>query len=106
MKKKNKNISGFPDFIRKQGIIGLAVGFLLGGAVSKVVSALVEDIINPLLGIILGKVGSLSVAVFKVGSTEILWGHFVSITIDFLIIALVVYWGFKFLKLDHLDKEK
>ena len=39
---------GFMDFIRTQGVVGLAVGFILGGAVSKVVAALVTDVINPL----------------------------------------------------------
>jgi len=41
----------FVDFIRKQGVAGLAIGFILGGAVSKVVTALIEDIINPLVGL-------------------------------------------------------
>jgi len=40
--------SGFIDFVREQGVVGLAVGFILGGAVSKVVSSLVKDIINSL----------------------------------------------------------
>ncbi len=40
----------FLNFIREQGIIGLATGFILGGAVSKVVSSLVGDIIQPIIG--------------------------------------------------------
>ena len=50
----NARLSGFVEFVRKQGVVGLAVGFLLGGAVSKVVSALVTDIVNPLVGLVLG----------------------------------------------------
>lgn len=96
----------FMDFIRKQGVVGLAVGFILGGAVSKVVSSLVEDIINPLLGIALGAAGSLSEASFSVGPAEILWGSFITVLIDFLVIALVVYFGVKGLGLDKLDKKK
>ncbi len=99
-------MNGFVDFIRKQGVVGLAVGFILGGAVSKVVSALVTDIINPLLGAALGKVGSLSTASINLGSVKILWGDFVAVIIDFLVIALVVYFGFKALKLDKLDKKE
>ena len=99
-------MQGFIDFIRKQGVIGLAVGFILGGAVSKVVSALVADIINPILGIALGKVSSLSAASFNIGSAKILWGDFVGILIDFLVIAFVVYFGFKALRLDKLDKKE
>ncbi len=94
------------DFIREQGVIGLAVGFILGGAVSKVVSSLVKDIINPLLGIILGAAGNLSSMSVKVGSAKILWGSFLSVSIDFIIIALVVYYGVTLLKLDKLDKKK
>lgn len=97
---------GFIDFIREQGVMGLAIGFILGGAVSKVVSALVEDVINPLLGLLLGKVGNLANATFNIGEAVIGWGHFISVLIDFLVVALVVYYGFKALRLDKLDKPK
>ena len=93
------------EFIRKQGVVGLAVGFILGGAISKVVTALVTDIINPLLSVLLGAGEGLKKASFKIGSVEILWGDFLSVTIDFLIIALVVYYGVKLLRLDVLDKK-
>ena len=86
--------------------MGLAIGFILGGAVSKVVASFVEDIINPILGIILGAAGALDEAVLKVGPVEILWGSFVTTLIDFVIIALVIFYGFKFLKLGKLDKKK
>lgn len=99
-------MQGFIDFIRKQGVVGLAVGFILGGAVSKVVSALITDIINPILGVILGAAGGLKEASFSVGSVTILWGDFVSVIVDFLVIALVVYYGVKGLKLDQLDKKE
>jgi len=95
----------FIDFVKKQGVVGLAIGFILGGAVSKVVSALVEDIINPLIGIFLGKIGNLSNLALRIGSAYITFGHFISILIDFVIVALVVYAGFKYLKLDKLDKK-
>lgn len=96
---------GFIDFIRKQGVVGLAVGFILGGAVSKVVSALVTDIINPIIGIFLGKAGNLAAASITIGSVSILLGHFISVLIDFLVVALVVYYGVRALKLDKLDKK-
>lgn len=99
-------MKGFLDFIREQGVVGLAVGFILGGAVSKVVSALVTDIINPLLGAVLGAADGLKTASFKIGSAEILYGDFISIAIDFIVIALVVYFGVKLLGLDKLDKKK
>ena len=46
-----KHASGFLDFIREQGVVTLAVGFILAAAVTKTVNSLVIDIINPLLGI-------------------------------------------------------
>jgi large conductance mechanosensitive channel len=99
-------MNGFLDFIRQQGVVGLAVGFILGGAVSKVVTALINDIVNPLLGLILGVVGDLKTASFGIGSAQILYGDMISVIIDFLVIALVVYFGIKGLGLDKLDKPK
>jgi large conductance mechanosensitive channel len=99
-------MKGFLDFIREQGVVGLAVGFILGGAVSKIVSALVTDLISPIIGIGLGKLGDLRHAYIGVLSAKIMWGDFVSSAIDFAIIALVVYYGVKALRLDKLDKKK
>ncbi len=98
-------MKGFLEFIREQGVIGLAVGFILGGAVSNLVGALVEDIINPIIGVVLGSAGDLTSYSLKIGSAHILWGHLVSVFVDFVIVALVVYFGVKWLKLDQLDKK-
>ncbi len=98
-------VSGFMDFIREQGVVGLAIGFVLGGAVSKTVSSLVDNIINPLVGLAMGKVDLVDKAIV-VGNATIKWGAFVSTIIDFVIIAAVVYFGFKALGLDKLDKKK
>ncbi len=95
-------LAGFMQFIREQGVVGLAVGFILGGAVSKVVSALVNDIVNPIVGYALGS--SEGLKAMKLG--PVLLGDFVSVTIDFLIIAAVVYFVVKGLGLDRLDKPK
>ncbi|MDD5032687.1 MAG: MscL family protein [Candidatus Pacebacteria bacterium] len=99
-------MKGFVNFIREQGVIGLAVGFILGGAVSKLVSAIVSDFINPLLGIVLGAAGELKNASLNIGSAKILYGDLVSVFIDFVVIALVVYFGVRLLGLDKLDKRK
>jgi large conductance mechanosensitive channel len=99
-------MSGFMTFIREQGVVGLAVGFILGGAVSKVVSSLVGDIINPVLGIALGAAGNLNEAHISIGGAQIMWGSFISVIIDFLVVALVVYYGVKQLGLDKLDAQK
>ena len=99
-------MKGFLEFIREQGVVGLAFGFILGGAVSKVVAALVTDIVNPVLSIFLGLAGNLREAFLTVGPIKIFWGDFVATTIDFAVIAAVVYFGVKILKLDHLDRKK
>ncbi len=97
---------GFLDFVRVQGVVGLAVGFILGGAVSKVVTAIVTDLINPILGLALGAVGGLKTASFGIGNARIMYGDFLSVTIDFIVVALVVYFGVTLLKLDKIDKKK
>lgn len=99
-------MKGFFDFIRKQGVMGLAVGFILGGSVSKVVSALIDDIINPILGVLLGAASGLKDATFVLWRVTFRWGDFLSVLIDFLVVALVVYVGVHLLKLDRLDKKE
>jgi len=107
MKKKiKKQAYGFIDFIRKQGVVGLAVGFILGGAIKEVVSSVVDDLINPIVGIFLGSVGDLGRVVIPIASAEIALGNFIATLIDFLIIAAVVYFGIKGLGLEKLDKKK
>ncbi len=97
-------LQGFMDFIREQGVVGLAVGFILGGAVSKTVSSLVDNIINPLVGALLGKV-ALADKAFSIGEVSLKYGAFISTLVDFVIIAAVIYFGVKALKLDRLDKK-
>ncbi len=99
-------VKGFLDFVREQGVVGLAIGFILGGAVSKVVSALVTDIINPIISFLIGSNEGLKETHIALGDAKIMWGDFLSVIIDFLIIAAVIYFGFKGLGLDKLDKKK
>jgi large conductance mechanosensitive channel len=98
-------MKGFIDFIRERGVVGLAIGFILGGAVSKTVASLVEDIINPLIGLALGKI-DLADRAFTLGSASIQYGAFISTIINFVIVAAFVYFGFKMLRLEKLDKKK
>lgn len=99
-------MKGFVNFIREQGVVGLAVGFILGGAVSKLVSSLVENIINPLVGALLGKVDLADKVVHLSGDVTLRWGAVLGTLIDFVIVAGVVYFGVKILKLDKLDAKK
>lgn len=100
VKKRVTDLGGFLSFIREQGVIGLAVGFVLGGAVSKLVYSLVNDIVNPVLGVFLGAAGNLRDYSLVIGSAKILWGDFLATVIDFLVIAFVVYVLVKVLKVE------
>lgn len=93
---------GFFDFIRERGVAGFAIGFILGGAAQKLVQALMDDIVNPLLGSSLGPAKDLSL--YTVGAFKI--GDFISVLINFVILCLVVYIIFKLLRLEKLDKPK
>ncbi|HQO51485.1 MAG TPA: MscL family protein [Candidatus Woesebacteria bacterium] len=95
----------FLDFIREQGVVGLAIGFILGGSIRSVVDSIVNDLINPLLGLLLGKV-NFSQAVWQIGSAQIAWGNFIATLINFTIVAAVVFFGVKGLGLEKLDKKK
>ena len=95
-------MKGFLTFIREQGVMGLAIGFILGGAVSKMVTSLVQNIIQPLLGYVIGSTEGLNSLAFG----PITYGQFITALIDFLLIAAVVYFIFKGLGFDKLDKKK
>ncbi len=98
-------IDQFKEFVHEQGVTGLAIGFILGGAVTKVVSSLVEDILNPILGLILGSTEGLKGATFTVGEATVRYGSFIGVLIDFLVIALVVFIGVRMMRLDKKKKE-
>ena len=99
-------MKGFVNFIRERGVVGFAVAFIVGGAVTKLVASLVTDIVNPILGVLLSKTRSLETMYLKLGQNKILWGHFVSSCIDFLILAFVVYFVVKALRLERIDRKK
>jgi large conductance mechanosensitive channel len=99
-------MKGFLDFIREQGAIGLAVGFILGGAVSDLVKSIIDNIINPLLGIVLNNVKGLETATVDIFGATVKYGALLSTMINFCVIAAVVYFGVKKLGLDKLDKKK
>ena len=102
----SNHLKEFLDFIREKGVVGLAVGFILGGAVSGLVKSIVDDLINPVLGLLLNQVKSLTELVINIGDSSIRVGNFVNVLINFIVVAAVVYFGVKWLKLDKLDKVK
>ena len=99
-------MKNFIQFIREQGVVGFATGFILGGAVSDLVKSLMADIINPILGLLLGSVQGLKTASISFFGAIITWGNFLSSLINFIVLATVVYTAFKVLRLELLDKKK
>ena len=85
-----KQLDGFKEFIAKGNVIDLAVGVIIGSAFGKIVTSIVNDILMPLIGIVLGGV-NLSTLSFRIGKAVVSYGSFLQNVIDFLIIALCVY---------------
>lgn len=81
----------FKEFIAKGNVMNLAVGIIIGGAFQAIVSALVEKIIMPIVGALMGGVSFADLAI-TIGSAEIGYGAFIQAVIDFILIALVVFW--------------
>lgn len=88
-----QELKNFVHFVRTQGVIGLAVGFILGKAISDLVGSLVNDIINPVIGLALNRFGDLSQLAFHLGNSTISYGKFISLLINFVIVAAIVYFG-------------
>jgi len=83
-------IKEFKAFIMRGNVMDLAVAVIIGGAFGKIVSSLVDDIIMPIIGLILGGIDFSGLA-FTLGSAKITYGNFISNLIDFIIIALVIF---------------
>ena len=86
----------FKEFISKGNVIDMAVGVIIGSAFSKIVTSLVNDIIMPLIGIIIGGLDFSSLSI-KIKDSEILYGSFIQNIVDFLIIAACIFTVIKIL---------
>ena len=80
----------FKEFAMKGNIVDLAVAVIIGGAFGKIVTALTDSIIMPIIALVLGK-GGMSEVSFTVGSTVFPIGIFLQAVIDFILIALVLF---------------
>lgn len=99
-------INGFFDFIRTQGVVGLAVGFILGDKIKTLVTSFVDDIVNPFMGYFLGFGASLKDAKLIIGDIVVSWGRFSVVLIDFILVASIVYFLLKGIGLEKLDSRK
>lgn len=93
-RKVNKNLKKeadeFKKFISRGSVVDMAIGVIIGGAFGKIVSSLVNDIIMPLVGVVLGGLDFSSLSI-KVGDASIKYGSFIQSVVDFLIIALCIF---------------
>jgi large conductance mechanosensitive channel len=94
----------FKEFALKGNVVDLAVGVIIGGAFGKIVSSLVNDIIMPLIGLILGSTINFSDLKFPLRAAQgknaaltLNYGMFIQTTIDFLIVAFSIFMVIKFL---------
>jgi len=105
-----KHAQGFLEFIRTQGVIGLAIGLAIGVAASDTVKRIVEGFINPVVQFIVGSQSKLDAATWTFEawgrSATFAWGAAVSSLITLLATALVIYWIVHVFRLDKLDKKK
>ena len=83
-------IAEFKEFALKGSILDVAVGLIIGAAFSAIITSLVNDIIMPLIGIIIGKVDFASLSV-TVGSAHVMYGSFIQACLNFFLIALTIF---------------
>lgn len=103
--KVNLVLKEFKEFISRGNVINLAVGVIIGGAFNAIVTALVDNILAPILGILVGGLdfGSLSITV---GSAKIMYGAFIQAIINFLIVSFFLFLLVKTLNAFNLGKEQ
>lgn len=100
-----KFISEFKEFISKGNVLDMAVGVIIGGAFSKIVSSLVNDVMMPLIGIIIGGHNFTNLSI-KVGNAKIMYGSFLQNVVDFLIVAFCLFTVIKIINRFKMKQEK
>lgn len=106
-------VAQFLDFVREQGVVGLAVGLAIGTAAGASVKQIVDGLISPIIGFIIGGVDLSKLQWVVVGQGAngkggliFSWGAVLSSLITLIATALVIYWLIHVAKLDRLDKQK
>lgn len=98
--------SEFKQFAMRGNVMDLAVAVVIGGAFGKIVSSLVNGIIMPLIGLLLGGI-DIAEKSFTIGDAIVKWGSFLQAIIDFTIIAFAIFVAIKFINiLQHKKEEK
>lgn len=109
-KQATKQVRGFVDFLREQSVVGLAIGLVLGTQAKQLVDQMIASFFNPFIGLLLPGEGTLAQKKATIElfgkEAEFAWGAFVISLMTFVIVAAVVYFIFRGLRLDKLDKKK
>lgn len=96
-------VKEFLAFLRKYGVIGLAIAVVIGGKVNAFISATVSDLIMPIIGIFIPQ-GDWQTWVLSLGPLKLAIGHWLGATIDFVIVAYVVFVITKFVLKEEAAK--
>ena len=83
-------IKEFKEFISQGNVMSMAIGIIIGGAFTTMVSSVVDDIIGPIIGLICGGLDFSSLS-FGIGDAQIMFGNFIQAVINFLITAIVLF---------------
>lgn len=105
LNKMKKGIGEFKEFISRGNVVDMAVGVIIGTAFGKIVTSLVNDVLMPLIGIILGGLDFSSLSI-NIGDATILYGSFIQTIVDFLIVAFCIFMMIKFFEKFKKKEEK
>ncbi|RID84095.1 large conductance mechanosensitive channel protein MscL [Peribacillus asahii] len=83
-------LNDFKKFALKGNVVDLAVGVIIGAAFGKIVSSLVEDVIMPLIGLLLGGISFTNLQ-FTLGDAVVKYGNFIQTIVDFFIVAFSIF---------------
>ncbi len=98
-------ISEFKTFIARGNVLDMAVGVIIGGAFKAIADSLTNDILMPLLGLLVGRV-SFADLTLRLGSAQIAYGNFIQAVLNFLIMAFAVFCIVKAVNRFHRKKEE
>jgi large conductance mechanosensitive channel len=80
----------FKEFIMRGNVLDLAVAVIIGGAFGKIIASIVNDMVMPLVGLLLGKINFSELA-WTVGSASVKYGAFIQTIVDFIIVAFIIF---------------
>lgn len=95
----------FKKFISRGNVLDMAIGLIMGSAFTAIITSLVNDILMPLIGLIIGGIDFSSLAV-TIGSASVAYGAFIQAIVNFLLISLSLFLMLKFINRLHAKKEE